>query len=57
MLFDGRYKISQIHELHDVYSYDCMGELYDFCEDPDERHNRYYDPQMAEVKLRMLERF
>ncbi len=57
MLCDGKYKISQVHDLAPSYSRECMGELYDLTADPEERVNRYYDPEYASIKLEMLEKF
>ena len=57
MMFDGRYKISQIHELAPSLSQDIRGELYDLKADPDERKNLYYDKEYYTVKLKLLEEF
>jgi len=44
-----RYRLVRWHALDD-------GELYDLYEDPDERHDRWDDPEYAEAKTRLLER-
>ncbi len=57
MLFDGRYKITQMHTLAASYPQDHKNELYDLETDPEEHINRYDDPEYAEIKLRLLEQF
>lgn len=57
MLFDGRYKITQMHTLAESYPQDHKNELYDLATDPGEHINRYDDPAYADVKLRLFERF
>ena len=56
MLFDGRYKITQMHTLAESYPQDHKNELYDLATDPGEHINRYDDPAYADVKLRLFER-
>lgn len=43
------------HKLVAVHGQDT-GELYDLRDDPPERHNRWYDPELAEVKTDLLRR-
>ena len=47
---DGRYKITVYRKYPD-------GELFDLAEDPGELNNLWHDPQAAEVKCRLLEKF
>ncbi|HLU37020.1 MAG TPA: sulfatase-like hydrolase/transferase [Thermomicrobiales bacterium] len=49
-LVTDRYKIT-------VYRGSDDGELFDLHEDPDERRNRWHDPEFADVKAAMLLRF
>lgn len=49
MVTDGRYKLSVCHGTGE-------GELYDMEKDPEEFYNRYADPAMSEIRLRMLEK-
>ncbi|MCI9590203.1 MAG: sulfatase-like hydrolase/transferase [Lachnospiraceae bacterium] len=48
MVTDGRYKLSYCHNTN-------QGELYDLKEDPEEFCNKYKDPEMQSVRIRMLE--
>lgn len=47
---DDRYKLT-------VYRDRPWGELFDLAEDPDERHNRFDDPEYVNVKAELLARF
>lgn len=49
MVRTDRYRLVRWHVLDD-------GELYDLREDPDERNDRWDDPEYADVKTRLLER-
>lgn len=57
MLCDGDYKISLVHDLAPSFPRDTLGELYDMKNDPEERYNRYNDPEYADIKMRMLEKY
>ncbi|MBQ7011160.1 MAG: sulfatase-like hydrolase/transferase [Clostridia bacterium] len=57
MLRTERYKITMVHDLAPSYPRDHMCELYDLENDPLEKNNLYYDPEYAELKAEMLERF
>ena len=57
MLRTEKYKITMVHDLAPSYPRDHMCELYDLENDPLEKNNLYYDPEYAELKAEMLERF
>ena len=57
MIFDGRYKLSMVHEYISSYPQDIMGELYDLKNDPDEVNNLYYAPSHQDIKALLLEKF
>jgi len=47
MVFDGRYKLVNVHSTKE-------GELYDLSKDPKETHNLWDDPDYTSVKVSKL---
>lgn len=48
MIFDGRYKLARYHSIG-------SGELYDLEKDPNEFFNRWNDPDLQYIKIKLLE--